>query len=126
MIESYIVSKLDTIPELAGQAYPAEAPVGDCTPPFSIYTVMTHVSTRDMGQELAYYTDTIRIDLYHDDYDAMCVLAAEVEKTLTVQCEDLDDLYIFSCNASGGDPDGFDLNLELHRKALIATVQYWR
>ena len=126
MVESYIVSKLDTLPELSGQIYPAAAPVGSCVPPFSIYTVMTHVPTRDMAQEIAYYTDTIRIDLYHDDYDALCAMAAEAEDLLTVQCEDLGDLYIFSCAASGGDPDGFDLNLELHRKTLIATVQYWR
>lgn len=126
MIEAWLVSKLDTIPDLAGQIYPAAAPVGSCVPPFAIYTVMTHTPTRDLSQEVAYYTDTIRIDLYHDDYDVLCALAAQTEALLTVQCEDQGDLYIFSCTASGGDPDGFDLNMELHRKTLIATVQYWR
>lgn len=125
MIESYVVSKLDTITALSGQIYPTAAPVGDCTPPFAIYTVMTHVPTRDMAQKIAFYTDTVRIDLYHDDYDALCAMAAGVEKLLTLQCEDLEYLYIFSCSASGGDPDGFDLTMELHRKTLLVTVRYW-
>lgn len=126
MVESYIVSKLETIAALAGQIYPTSAPVGDCVPPFAIYTHMGSSINRDLAGEVLFYLDTIRIDLYSDDYDALCVLAAEAEQALFAECEENEDLYVFSCSASGGDPDGFDMNMELHRKTLIAAVRYWR
>lgn len=126
MIEAYIVSKLDTIPALSGQIFPAAAPVGECTPPFSIYTPMRRTPNRDMQGEIVFYSDTIRVDFYHDDFDSLCDLTAAAEKVLWAENEDQGELYVFSCRASGGDPDGFDLNLEMHRKTLIVSAQYWR
>lgn len=126
VVENYIVSKLDTITALSGQVYPTAAPVGDCAPPFAIYTLLQHVTTRDLYGELAYYTDTVRVDLYHNDNDTLCSIAAEAESCMAAQCEEFGDMYIYSCSASGGDPDGFDRNMELHRKTVDVNIQYWR
>lgn len=126
MIENYIVSKLDTIQALRGHAYPTAAPVGECKPPFAIYTILGHTPTRDIYDNLIYYTDTVRVDLYHDDNDALGAIAAEAEAAMGAQNQEFEDMYIYSCTATGSDPDGFDMNLAMHRKTLSVAVQYWR
>lgn len=125
-IESFIVFKLNTFEELAGQVYPTAAPVGDCDPPFVIYTVMSSVPTCDLSGDIVSILDTIRVDLYGDDYDALCALALTVEDALTAECEEYEDLYIFYSHVARGEPDGFDMNMELHRKTLTVAVRYWR
>lgn len=125
-IESFIVFKLNTFEELAGQVYPTAAPVGDCDPPFAIYTVMSSVPTCDLSGDIVSILDTIRVDLYGDDYDALCALARTVEDALTAECEEYEDLYIFYCHVARGEPDGFDMNMALHRKTLTVAVRYGR
>lgn len=126
MVEDYILSKLNTICDLSRQIYPTAAPVGDCHPPFVIYTVMSSVPTWDLSGDIVSILDTIRVDLYSDDYDALCALAQTVEDALTSKCEEYEDLYIFYSHVSRGEADGFDMNMELHRKTLSVAVRYWR
>lgn len=126
MVEDYIVSKLNAVCDLSGQIYPTAAPVGDCNSPFVIYTVMSSVPTRDLSGDIVSILDTIRVDLYSDDYDALCSLAQTVEDALTSECEEYEDLYIFYSHVSRGEADGFDMNMELHRKTISVTVRYWR
>lgn len=126
MVESFLVSKLDTIPELSGQIYPTAAPVGSCQPPFAIYTMSGSVPTRDLYGDVVYILDTIRVDLYGDDCDVLCVLAAAAENAVFAECEEYGDIYIFSSSSARGEPDGFDMNMELHRKTLSVAVRYWR
>lgn len=126
MVESYIVSKLDTIADLSNQVYPTAAPVGDCHPPFVIYTVSGSSPTRDLYGDVVSVLDTIRVDLYCDDYDALCELSKAVEAALQTKCEEYKDMYIFSSSVARGEPDGFDMHLELHRKTLSVAVLYWR
>lgn len=126
MCEDYIVSKLNAVCDLSGQIYPTAAPVGDCDPPFAIYTVMSSVPTRDLSGDTVSILDTIRVDLYGDDYDALCALALTVGDALTAKCEEYEDLYIFYSHVARGEPDGFDMNMELHRKTLTVAVRYWR
>lgn len=125
MVETYIVSKLDTIAELHNQAYPSAAPVGDCDPPFSIYSVVDSVPTNDLSGEPAYYTDTIRVHFLGDDNDVLCSLIKAAEKVLSVRCEEWEEFYIFSSSVSG-EPDGFDMNMNMLRKTVLVTVRYWR
>lgn len=126
MVESYIVSKLDTVTELSRQVYPTAAPVGSCHPPFAIYTVVGSAPTRDLSGEIVSILGTIRIDLYSDDYDALCLLAHTVEMALLAENEEYEDMYVFSAAVGRGEPDGFDMNMELHRKTLSVAVRYWR
>lgn len=126
MVENYIVFKLNTVTELSGQIYPTAAPVGDCDPPFAIYTVMSSVPAYDLYGDVVSILDTIRVDLYGDDYDALCALAQTTENSLKAECEEYDDLYVFYSRVSRGEADGFDMNMELHRKTLTVAVRYWR
>lgn len=126
MVEDYIVSKLNTVCDLSEQIYPTAAPVGDCDPPFVIYTVMSSVPTHDLYGDIVSILDTIRVDLYSDDYDALCALAQTVEDALTSECVEYEDLYIFYSHVSRGEADGFDMNMALHRKTLSVAVRYWR
>lgn len=125
MVEHFIVSKLDTIAELSNQVFPSAVPVGDCEPPFAIYSVVGSVPTTDLSDEIAYYTDTIRVHFLGDDNDVLCSLVKIAETLLSVQCEEFEDIYIFS-SCVIGEPDGFDLNLAMHRKTILVTVRYWR
>lgn len=125
-IESFIVFKLNTVTELFGQIYPTAAPVGDCNPPFAIYTVMSSVPTCDLSGDIVSILDTIRVDLYGNDYDDLCSLARTVEDALTAECEECEELYIFYSHVARGEPDGFDMNMVLHRKTLSVAVRYWR
>lgn len=126
MVESYILSKLDKVSGLSFQVYPTAAPIGDCHPPFAIYTVLGSAPTRDLSHDIVSILDTVRVDLYGDDYDALCALALDVETALLAECEEYDDMYVFSCTVARGEPDGFDMNMELHRKTLSVAVRYWR
>ena len=125
MVESFIVSKLDTIPELRNQFYPSAAPVGECDPPFSVYSVVNSTPTYDLYGELTYYTDTIRVHFLGDDNDVLCSLVETAEKVLSVKCEEWEEFYIFSSSVRG-EPDGFDMNLSMFRKTVFVTVLYWR
>ena len=124
MVETFIVSKLDTIQELNNQFYPAAAPVGECSPPFSIYSVLESVQTNDLSGNVAYYTDTIRVHFLGDDNDVLRSLVESAEKLLSVQCEEWEEFYIFSSSVRG-EPDGFDMNMSMFRKTVLVTVLYW-
>ena len=127
MIEQYLVSELGTIPTLAGQCYPAAAPVGDLEPPFCIYTRVAGEIQRDMSGEPVFFRDVYRLDLAGDDMDALCLLEQEVISTLCKECVEFgDDIYIFSVTAAPGAPDGFDLVLENHQRSVSCTITYWR
>lgn len=39
---------------------------------------------------------------------------------------DFENLYIFAAEVSPGNPDGFDLTMEAHRKSLSYAVTYWK
>lgn len=126
MVESWIVSKLDTVSELSRQVYPTAAPVGDCEPPFAIYTVLSSVPTADMSGDVAYYTDTVRVDIYGQDYDDLCRIVQKVDAAMAVQCENCGDIYVFSSRVTRGEEDGFDLTLSVHRKTRQVVISYWR
>lgn len=126
MIEQWIVPKLGTLQDLAGKIYPVAAPVGDTVPPFALYTLQEETAQRDLDGDLLCYTAKIRLDLFCDDNDALCALAAQAEAALCCQNEEWGELYIFSADACRGEPAGFDLRLEVHVQTLIVTVTYWR
>lgn len=126
MIESYLVSKLDTIPALTGQCYPVAAPVGDIAPPFCIYTRVSGDILRDLTGEPVFYTDVFRLDLCGEDTDSLFDLEQIVIDNLSEVNVDIGDLYIFSAIAAPGYPDGFDLTIEAHRRSITYTVTYWR
>ena len=126
MIEEFLVSELDTIPGLNGQFYPSAAPVGDVEPPFCLYSRISGSITRDLNGDPVFYRDVYRLDLIGDDNDDLCLLETEMIAQLSKTNIEFENLYIFSAEASPGDPDGFDLSLEAHRKSLSYAVTYWR
>lgn len=126
MIEKWLVSRLDTIVDLAGKSYPTAAPVGDTAPPFAIYTLEKEVTQRDMAGELMFYAASFRVDLFDADNDYLCTLAAQAEQALTCQNVETEDGYIFSSDACRGNPAGFDLRLEAHAQPIMVTIRYWR
>ncbi len=126
MIEEFLVSELDTIPGLNGQFYPAAAPVGDVEPPFCLYSRISGSIQRDLNGDPVFYRDMYRLDLIGDDNDALCQLATAMTAQLSKTNIDSGDVYIFSAEVSPGNPDGFDLSLEAHRKSLSYAVTYWR
>ena len=91
MIEKWLVSRLDTIVDLAGKSYPTAAPVGDTAPPFAIYTLEKEVAQRDMTGELMFYAASFRVDLFDGDNDYLCTLAAQAEQALTCQNVETED-----------------------------------
>ena len=126
MIEQWFVPKLGTVQDLAGKIYPVAAPVGDTVPPFALYTLQEETAQRDMEGDVVSYTAKIRLDLFCDDNDALCVLAAQAEAALRCQNEDWEEGYIFSSDACRGEPAGFDLRLEVHVQTLAVTIRFWR
>lgn len=126
MIEEFLVSELGTIPGLNGQFYPAAAPVGDVEPPFCLYSRISGSITRDLNGDPVFYRDVYRLDLIGDDNDDLCLLETEMIAQLSKTNIEFENLYIFSAEASPGNPDGFDLSLEAHRKSLSYAVTYWR
>lgn len=126
MIEEFLVSELGTISGLNGQSYPAAAPVGDVEPPFCLYTRISGTIQRDLAGDPVFYRDVFRLDLIGDDNDALCQLATAMTAQLSKTNIDSGDVYIFSAEVSPGNPDGFDLSLEAHRKSLSYAVTYWR
>ena len=126
MIEEFLVSELDTIPGLNGQFYPSAAPVGDVEPPFCLYSRISGSITRDLNGDPVFYRDVYRLDLIGDDNDDLCLLGTGMIAQLSKTNIEFENLYIFSAEASPGDPDGFDLSLEAHRKSLSYAVTYWR
>lgn len=126
MIEKWLVSRLDTIVDLAGKSYPTAAPVGDTAPPFSIYTLEQEKPQRDMEGDLLAYVASFRVDLFDTDNDCLCALSEQVEQALTCQNVEADGLYIFSADACRGDRAGFDLRLETHAQPITVTIRYWR
>ena len=126
MIEEFLVSELGTIPGLNGQFYPAAAPVGDVGPPFCLYSRISGSIQRDLKGDPVFYRDVYRLDLIGDDNDDLCLLETEMIAQLSKTNIEFENLYIFSAEASPGNPDGFDLSLEAHRKSLSYAVTYWR
>ena len=47
-IDEWIVSRLDTIPELRGRVFPTAAPAGDLESPFGIYRMSKLEINRDL------------------------------------------------------------------------------
>lgn len=126
MIEQYLVSELDTIPELTGKNYPVAAPVGETEPPFCLYTRISSEIQRDLYGEPVFFRDVFQLDLFWDDMDALCQLEQDVIQRLKNECVDVGDgLYIFSVTAAPG-ADGFDMNMEIHRRSVACTLTYWR
>lgn len=126
MIEEFLVSELGTIPGLNGQFYPAAAPVGDVEPPFCLYSRISGSIPRDLNGDPVFYRDVYRLELIGDDNDDLCLLETEMIAQLSKTNIEFENLYIFSAEASPGNPDGFDLSLEAHRKSLSYAVTYWR
>lgn len=124
-LETYIVNKLDTLPELSAQIFPTAALVGDCEPPFAIYTPLSSAPDTDLAGDILSVLARVRIDLYGQDYDALCALAEKVPPALRVENAQFGDMYIFYSKAAPSEPDGFDLTMELHRKTLEAAIRYW-
>lgn len=126
MIEEFLVSELGTIPGLNGQCYPAAAPVGDVEPPLCLYSRISGSIQRDLSGDPVFYRDVYRLDLIGDDNDDLCLLETEMIAQLSKTNIEFENIYIFSAEASPGNPDGFDLSLEAHRKSLSYAVTYWR
>ena len=126
MIEQYIVSELNTFPQLKNQLYPAAAPVGDDEPPFCIYTRVSGDVQRDLSGDPVYYRDVYRLDLYNDDTDTLFALEKTAIDHLTKNNVDFEELYIFDAVAAPGAPDGFDLTMEINQRSIAYTVTYWR
>ena len=95
-------------------------------PPFALYTLQEETAPRDIEGDVVSYTAKIRLDLFCDDNDALCALAAQAESTLCCQSEEWDEGYIFSSEACRGEPAGFDLRLEVHVQTLAVTIRFWR
>ena len=126
MIDGFLVSELGTIATLKGQFYPAAAPVGDVEPPFCLYTRISGTIQRDLACDPVFYRDVFRLDLIGDDNDELCLLETEMIAQLSKTNIEFEDLYIFAAEVSPGNPDGFDLTMEAHRKSLSYAVTYWR
>lgn len=126
MIDGFLVSELGTIVALKGQFYPAAAPVGDVEPPFCLYTRISGTIQRDLAGDPVFYRDVFRLDLIGDDNDELCLLETEMIAQLSKTNIEFEDLYIFVAEVSPGNPDGFDLTMEAHRKSLSYAVTYWR
>ena len=126
MIDGFLVSELGTIAALKGQFYPAAAPVGDVEPPFCLYTRISGTIQRDLAGDPVFYRDVFRLDLIGDDNDELCLLETEMIAQLSKTNVEFENLYIFAAEVSPGNPDGFDLTMEAHRKSLSYAVTYWR
>ena len=126
MIEKFLVSELGSIAALDGQFWPVAAPVGDAEPPFCLYTRISGTIQRDLTGEPVFYRDVYRLDLLGDDNDALCQLETEMTAQLSKTNVCFGDVYIFAAEASPGNPDGFDLTIEAHRRSLSYAVTYWR
>lgn len=125
MIETFLVSELNTIPELNGQYYPVAAPVGDLDLPFCIYTRVSGKIIRDLSGEPVYSVAEYRLDLFGDDMDALFALERKMIQTLSKISVSFGDLYIYSAEATPGEPDGFDLSIETTMRSITYTVTYW-
>lgn len=126
MIDGFLVSELGTITALNGQCYPAAAPIGDVELPFCLYSRTSGTIQRDLTGEPVFYRDVFRLDLVGDDNDELCHLETEMIAQLSKINIEFADIFIFSAEVSPGNPDGFDLSLEAHRKSLSYAVTYWR
>lgn len=125
MIEKFLVSELNTIPELNGQYYPVAAPVGDLDLPFCIYTRVSGEIVRDLSGEPVYSVAEYRLDLFGDDTDALFALERKMIQALSKISVSFGDLYIYSAEATPGEPDGFDLTIETTMRSITYTVTYW-
>lgn len=126
MIENWIVSKLDTLETLGGQVWPVATPVGSAPAPFCIFAPQGSVPTVDLGGNVIFRTDTVKVTLFDDDYDRLTSLAAAAETALAVQQAPAEGGYIFSSTVQQTDPDSFDLTVELLCRTVLVTVRYWR
>lgn len=126
MIEKFLVSELNTIPELNGQCYPVAAPVGDLDLLFCIYTRVSGEIVRDLSGEPVFYRDVYRLDLCEEDTDALFALEQVVISALAKTNVAFEEMYIFSADAAPGAPDGFDLTIETTLRSITYTVTYWR
>ena len=125
MIETFLVSELNTIPELNGQCYPVAAPVGDLNPPFCIYTRTGGRVIRDLSGEPVYSEAEYRLDLFGEDTDALFALERKMIQALSKISVPFGDLYIYSAEATPGEPDGFDLTIETTMRSISYKVTYW-
>ena len=126
-IDEWIVSRLDTIPELRGRVFPTAAPAGDLESPFGIYRMSKLEINRDLDGSPGVQTATFRVELFHDDNDALCALVAACEKVLREAIgEDAGDVYIFSSAAERMDEDDLDVILDKFVKPITVTTRFWR
>ena len=125
MIEAFLVSELNTIPELNGQYYPVAAPVGELNPPFCIYTRTGGNTLRDLSGQPVYSEAEYRLDLFGEDTDALFALERKMIHALSKISVPFGDLYIYSAEATPGEPDGFDLSIETTMRSISYKVTYW-
>lgn len=126
-IDEWLVSRLDTIPELRGRVFPTAAPAGDLESPFGIYRMSKLEINRDMDGSSGVQSATFRVELFHDDNDALCVLVTACEKVLREAIgEDAGDVYIFSSAAERTDEDDLDVILDKFVKTITVTTRFWR
>lgn len=126
MIESWLVSKLDTIDELGGQVYPVAASVGDTVAPFAIYSIQSSNVSTCLDGSPAFWTDTIRLSVFDHDHDRLAFVTNLIEQALRHSYGEESDLFIFHVRVQQREPDSFDLTMAIAVRPLLITAIYWR
>lgn len=125
-IDEWLVSRLDTVPELKGRVYPTAAPVGGLESPFGIYRLQKLDINRDLDGSPGVRTATFRVELFHEDNDALCALVSDCEKVLReAMGENAGVIYIYSSSADRAEEDDLDMVLDKFVKALTVVTRFW-
>lgn len=123
-LESFLVSRLDTIDSLRGGCFPTAAPVGDTEPPFAIYALTEETEDAELGGSDGIKQAKVRLDLFDGDNDRLGMLTRQVQQALLCADLETDPLYIYHSYADLREK-GFDLRTEMQVQTLECRAVYW-
>lgn len=126
MIYEVVKAAIAGVPLLAEKVFPAGALIDEDTMPCAIYSFGRRAAERDLSGMLHHYTDVVDVHLLGLSYDELHQLYCEVEEALLALANSPTGggEYIFGVDVISPERDAADLDLDLMRRILRATIDW--
>lgn len=130
MIFDFITSRLKGVESLKGNVFPTGVCIDDIEDTdgdffFSVYTFKSRTPVKDLEGGLHHYTEEVMVDFVGKLYDKLHARYSDVEAALNVSNSDTGTgEYIFSVTCSSPEPDTFDPEYALLRRAMLVTINW--
>lgn len=116
MIESDVVTAIETVPDLSGKVYPLFVPKSE-TLPFCVYASSGTTETDALGGWIGSYDTSIEVNLLHESYKGMKNLALAVTNAIKA-------ISTASVSIEENQPEIYEPEIGAYRKVINLKLTY--